>query len=205
MRAGALRHQITIQRRVQVGTTSLNEPNFVWQDWRTPFADLEVRRGREHFDIGSRQRFSEEVWRFRTRYEEVVGLDTTMRVVHGGNNFDIKAVLPEGQFQRTCVIECTVQGVVLGEAPLAIAITSSIPGGTVGVAYGGFTVAASGGESPYIFSEESGTLPPGLSLNTSSGAVTGTPTTAGSYTQSIQVSDAAGTFVSLPSFTITIS
>jgi hypothetical protein len=39
----------------------------------------------------------------------------------------------------------------------------------------------------------SGSLPPGLSLNSSSGLISGTPTTAGSYVFTVQVSNAYGT------------
>ena len=40
-------------------------------------------------------------------------------------------------------------------------------------------LVATGGVPPYTFSIVSGSLPPGLTLNTSTGAITGTPTTAG--------------------------
>ncbi len=46
-----------------------------------------------------------------------------------------------------------------------------------------------GGVGPYTFSVV-GTLPAGLTLNTSTGAITGTPTAAGTF--SIQVTDANG-------------
>jgi hypothetical protein len=60
--------------------------------------------------------------------------------------------------------------------PAGLAIsTTSLPGGQVGVAYSS-TLAASGGTTPYHWSITSGTLPPGLSLNASTGAITGTPT-----------------------------
>ena len=63
-------------------------------------------------------------------------------------------------------------------APPSLAITtSSLPNGQVGVAYN-TTLAATGGTTPYTWSISSGTLPAGLSLNSSTGAITGTPTTA---------------------------
>ena len=43
------------------------------------------------------------------------------------------------------------------------------------------TNAASGGLGPYTYSLSSGTLPAGLTLNSTSGTVSGTPTTAGSF------------------------
>lgn len=204
MRGGALRNPIVIERRVQVGVDSLNAPNFVWQAWRTPFAEIEVRRGREHFDPSTKQRYSEEVWRFRTRYEEVVGLDTTMRIVHNGMNFDIKAPLPDGQFNRDCVIECTVQDSVIGPAPLSIAITEAIPDGQEGVVFAGFSISSSGGSGTKVYSISAGSLPTGLSLSSSTGLVSGTPTTAGDYPVTFKVVDSSGN-ASLPSITLTIT
>uniref|UniRef100_Q01TD0 Ig family protein n=1 Tax=Solibacter usitatus (strain Ellin6076) TaxID=234267 RepID=Q01TD0_SOLUE len=54
--------------------------------------------------------------------------------------------------------------------------TSSLPNGTVGVAYPG-TLAATGGAGTYSWQLTSGALPAGLTLNASTGAITGTPTT----------------------------
>jgi Putative Ig domain len=63
-------------------------------------------------------------------------------------------------------------------APATLTITTtSLPSGQVGVAYS-TTLAATGGTTPYAWSITSGTLPPGLSLNSSTGAITGTPTAA---------------------------
>ena len=61
-------------------------------------------------------------------------------------------------------------------APLAIT-TASLPAGTLGNAYAA-TLAASGGTSPYKWSLSSGTLPSGLSLTASTGAITGKPSSA---------------------------
>jgi hypothetical protein len=60
---------------------------------------------------------------------------------------------------------------------------------TIGVAYTGAALTVSGGVAPYTFSV-SGTLPAGLTLNASTGAITGTPTATGSF--SIHVTDALG-------------
>jgi pseudomonalisin len=62
--------------------------------------------------------------------------------------------------------------------------------GSAGSAYTQ-TLSASGGTPPYRWTISSGTLPPGLTL-TSTGSVTGTPTTAGSYSFTVQVSDSSG-------------
>src|SRR5439155_15908379 len=65
------------------------------------------------------------------------------------------------------------------------------PGGTVGTAYSQ-TVASSGGTAPLTWSVSAGALPAGLSLNTGTGAITGTPSAAGSPSFTIQVVDNVG-------------
>jgi hypothetical protein len=73
-------------------------------------------------------------------------------------------------------------------APLTITADSP-PDGTTGTEYSGYTFAATGGTPPLRWSE-SGTLPPGLALSTS-GQVSGTPATAGTYQVSVTVTDSS--------------
>lgn len=81
--------------------------------------------------------------------------------------------------------------------------TTSLPGGSVGAAYSQ-TLAATGGTTPYSWAVGGGNPPPGLSLNSGSGVLSGTPTTAGSFQFRVQVSDAAGDTAN-QAFTITIA
>jgi hypothetical protein len=60
---------------------------------------------------------------------------------------------------------------------------------TVGTAYTSQTFAATGGTAPYTYTVSAGALPAGLSLNANTGALTGTPTTAGAYSFTIQATD----------------
>lgn len=76
-------------------------------------------------------------------------------------------------------------------AGLSITTTAQPPTGTLGTAYT-FALAAAGGTQPYTWSVATGSLPAGLSLNTTTGAITGTPTAAGSTTFTMEVKDAAG-------------
>jgi YD repeat-containing protein len=71
---------------------------------------------------------------------------------------------------------------------LALSPTSLL-NGTVGAAYSQ-TITASGGTAPYTFSNTSGSLPAGLNLS-SAGVLSGTPTTASSYSFSVTANDSA--------------
>ncbi len=86
-------------------------------------------------------------------------------------------------------------------APLVIS-TSTLPGGTVGSAYHG-QLNATGGTKPYTWSVSSGSLPAGLTLNSSTGAISGTPTAGGTSSVTFQGRDAGGQTTSLKA-TITI-
>jgi hypothetical protein len=54
-----------------------------------------------------------------------------------------------------------------------------------------YTLAASGGVAPYTWSLASGTLPHGVTLNSTSGVISGTPDTPGTSTPTIRVTDSA--------------
>jgi hypothetical protein len=75
-------------------------------------------------------------------------------------------------------------------APLAIT-TTSIPHGNRFVAYSA-QINATGGEAPYTWSVSGGTLAPGLTLNSSTGVISGAPTTLGTYTFTVTVRDQGG-------------
>ncbi|HXG67445.1 MAG TPA: putative Ig domain-containing protein, partial [Blastocatellia bacterium] len=89
-----------------------------------------------------------------------------------------------------------------GGGPLAITTASPLPDGTVASPYAQ-TLAASGGTPPYSWSLVSGALPPGVGMD-ATGAISGTPTTTGTYNFTVQVTDAAQT-PAQKSFSITIN
>jgi hypothetical protein len=68
-------------------------------------------------------------------------------------------------------------------------MTSQLSGGAQSVAYM-VVLTALGGTTPYTWSRTSGSLPTGLTLS-STGQISGTPTVAGSFPFTVQVSDAA--------------
>lgn len=73
---------------------------------------------------------------------------------------------------------------------LAITTTSPLPNGITNTSYTGVTLASTGGSGAVVWSLTGGTtLPANLSLNPSTGAITGTPTTAGTFSFTVQAAD----------------
>jgi hypothetical protein len=69
-------------------------------------------------------------------------------------------------------------------------INTTLPPATAGIAYSN-TIQTTGGTGTLTWSITAGALPPGLSLGLNSGTVSGTPTTAGNYSFTVQVTDSA--------------
>ncbi len=91
----------------------------------------------------------------------------------------------------TSVAKTSVTGTVTISVPVNPSITTAagaLGGGSVGAAYFA-ALTEVGGISPYTWTVTTGTLPAGLSLNASSGAITGTPTAAGSPSFTVMVKD----------------
>jgi subtilisin family serine protease len=100
---------------------------------------------------------------------------------------------PVGPHQFTTKVtdsasQSDTQDLVIALANPLTVTTTSLPGGTVGKAYSQ-VVTATGGQTPYAWSVASGSLPPGMALNPSTGAVTGTPTAAGTFSFTARASD----------------
>jgi len=92
-----------------------------------------------------------------------------------------------------------------GTSTPAIAITTtSLAAGTVGQRYNQALSTNNEGTPPYTFTVTSGHLPAGLTLDASSGALGGTPTTAGTYTFTVTVKDANNQSAS-ESYTLTVN
>ena len=98
-------------------------------------------------------------------------------------------------FCGLCFLSGCGSNAVTTPPPIPVVITSSTPpAGATQIVYGpsggGFSLTASGGQAPYVWSwaaAAGSSLPPGLSINGSS--ISGTPTTAASYNVIVTVTD----------------
>jgi hypothetical protein len=73
-----------------------------------------------------------------------------------------------------------------------LTIAGTFPAANQGVSYSSTALSASGGFGTNVWSVASGSLPTGLSLNSSTGALTGTPSAAGTFNFTVRVTDAQG-------------
>ena len=101
--------------------------------------------------------------------------------------------LATGSSAGTSTISATASGVsgsttlTVQAAPLTIT-TTLLPGGVRNTLYSA-TLSATGGTTPYRWSISSGSLPSGLSLNSTTGAISGTPTATGTFSFTVKVTD----------------
>jgi Zn finger protein HypA/HybF involved in hydrogenase expression len=117
----------------------------------------------------------------------------------GTYTFSIKATDTSGAYDTAT---CTI---VVVNSPINLNCGSCGSGKAyLGAAYtSNFTV--SGGTGPYVYSIVSGSLPAGLTLNTTTGAVTGKPTTAGVYTFTAKVVDTKTNYTDTATCSITVA
>ena len=74
------------------------------------------------------------------------------------------------------------------DAPSNLNLAGSFPSVMVDESYNA-VLAVSGGSSPYQFSVKAGTLPPGINLNPATGTISGKPSTAGTFSFEVIVTD----------------
>lgn len=101
MRAGDLRHRVTIQYAVET-QNSYGEPVASWQDVATVWAAVEPLRGREYFDAQATQARVDH--RIRIRYR--AGITPRMRVLFGSRVFEIQAVIEPESRRRELHLMC---------------------------------------------------------------------------------------------------
>lgn len=107
----------------------------------------------------------------------------------GTYSFAIQATDPNFQFKTSASVNILPAPLKLTDGLMQL--------GVVGKAFD-HTVTLTGGAPPYTFTVSSGSVPPGLQLNASTGEITGTPQSAGLSQFTVSIKDSSG----LAQFTI---
>jgi uncharacterized protein (TIGR03437 family) len=113
----------------------------------------------------------------------------------GDYSFTIIAFSPSANISASKVFSLTVSTLCL--------LGSTLPNGDVNSFYRQ-SLIASGGAGPYMWQVKTGGLPAGVSIDANTGLLSGTPTTAGNYSFTIQLKDSAGAIVT-QDFVVTIN
>ncbi|HTF26928.1 MAG TPA: putative Ig domain-containing protein [Candidatus Limnocylindria bacterium] len=104
----------------------------------------------------------------------------------GNSNFTV-SVADSGTPTKSAMTTLSIS--VAAVAPL-LAVANSLPNGNIGGPYDA-VLTATGGKAPDTWTVAAGALPTGLTLVSTTGTITGTPNTAGSFTFTMQVTDSS--------------
>ncbi len=174
-----------------LGTTiGLSSPAIGPVSWAVTAGQLPA--GLRLADVNTSQTPAKHTW------VSVVGVPTTV----GTSTFSVRLTDANG-VSRTGTYTITVN------PALSLVINPQLPWSlSVGV-FTNLWLDGSGGVQPYTWTRTAGAFPPGMSfvVNSSSGTlvrITGTPTTAGTYTFTLRMADATGASVSV-TLTVTVN
>ena len=101
MQAGQLRHQITIERRVD-NVDTFGQPQPTWSTYALAYAAAEPARGQEFF--AANQLEAVEPMLFRMRF--VSGITQRHRVQYAGKIWDIRAIVNVFERDRELQLYC---------------------------------------------------------------------------------------------------
>jgi hypothetical protein len=107
---------------------------------------------------------------------------------------------------KATALKASAQLSMMITAATPISFTGTVPAtGTYKVSYTG-SISATGGAGTLTYALASGsTLPPGVTLNTSTGAIGGAPTATGSYSIAVTASDAYGDMATSSAYPLVVS
>jgi len=102
IRAGRLRHRLTLQSKTQT-ISSTGSVSYSWATDSTVWGAIEPLSGREY--LAASQTKNENEIRIIMRYHSTI--DATWRIVNDGNSYSIKALWNEDERDRMTVCMCT--------------------------------------------------------------------------------------------------
>lgn len=198
MYIGNQRVRIDIYRNVETGVNEYGEAEVEATLWKSTWAQMASRRGNEHI-VGS-EVFSLSYWIFTCRYLSVKGVKPTDWIVHEGQTYEIRNIMPDEQRHDYCTIEARIRNVNMQPGSgddvggdLSITLQSEFEKAYVGEFYMGGIPDVAGGDGAYTYSIV-GALPAGLTIDAGTGIISGVPAevTTDPVEFAIKVTDGAG-------------
>ena len=122
MRAGQLKHRITIQRPTGAQDAWGTPEPQGWEDVALVWSDIRYQSGSESIRAGADVSIVRASVRIRWR----TGVDAGMRVLHGGQVFDVEAVLPSADRKH---IDLVCRLLPIADAPAPAPGPEPDPGG----------------------------------------------------------------------------
>ena len=122
MRAGQLKHRITIQRPTGAQDAWGTPEPQGWEDVALVWSDIRYQSGSESIRAGADVSIVRASVRIRWR----TGIDAGMRVLHGGQVFDVEAVLPSADRKH---IDLVCRLLPIADAPAPAPGPEPDPGG----------------------------------------------------------------------------
>lgn len=120
----------------------------------------------------------------------------------GGNQIQFTF---DAQDSDGCLVSPVVEEIPLeANCHTILPANSILPNGTVGSPYS-VIFTTSGGTAPFSYAVYSGTVPDGTTLNSATGELSGTPTTTGTFTFTIQSTDANGCTCDCKEYTLVVN
>ncbi|HIJ86309.1 MAG TPA: S8 family serine peptidase [Desulfuromonadales bacterium] len=155
------------------------------------------------FQMQVKESFGPYTWQATTPLPGGLTLDTATGVISG-------IPLSAGDYDFTISVVSSKYSYIKGGHTYHLTVlepllvnNAALPAGTTGISYQ-VSLIATGGAAPYSWSITGGSLPAGLTLDAAAGTLSGTPTTAGSSSFTVQVAD-NGSNSTAQAFSITIA
>jgi hypothetical protein len=187
------------------GGGSAGSPEASATPQNVPLASIAVTPANQSLTVGGTQQFTA-----TGTYSDGSTQNLTSQVTWASSNTAAATINSAGLATAVAAATTTISatlgsvsgstGLTVTPGPLTIT-TTALPAATVGVAYTA-TLAATGGTPPYTWSIASGTLPAGLTLTPATGVISGTPTTSGTSSVTVQVTAGAQSVTKVLSITV---